>query len=213
MKKPRSKNVISIIIPLIIIIFVCLFIDSLLPETLTDSLDFWGITPKNNIEYISDKLEINGKQFFVYSTVNSNNDDTYTIAIGEITGIKSNKYNIIDYREVDSSQLTLSEYSENSNISNYPAHEIKKHSEISGGIYVGTVPATCESVLVGDASAKMVKQSVQMNGECVEFYLYYCAVENEYPNNLTITDKNGKTYYVTPVEKDGLIYPNVEIIN
>lgn len=180
------------------------------PEPLTDSLEFWEIVPKDNLEYTSEKLYIDDKCFFVYSALNSN--DTYTISVGDITGKKLNKYNIISYREIDNSQLMLSDYSRKLNISNFPELEVKKGSEYIGGIYAGTVPSTCDSVLVNGVSAKMIKQTFQLNGKAVDFYLYYCAIENEYEVDLTITDKDGTTYYVTPVEIGGLMYPNIKKI-
>ncbi len=180
------------------------------PEPLTDSLKFWEIVPKNNTEYTSEKLYIDDKCFFVYSALNSN--DTYTISVGDITGKKLNKYNIISYREIDNSELMLSDYSEKSNISNFPELEVKNGSEYIGGIYAGTVPSTCDSILVNGVPAEMVKQTFQLNGKAVEFYLYYCAIENEYEVELTITDKDGTTYNVTSVESGGLTYPNIKKI-
>lgn len=203
-----------IIIPLIIIVTL-VGINTILPEPLSDSLDFWNITPKDNIEYISDELYVKDKKFFVYSALNSNIDsdnDFYIIAVGDITGLKSNKYSIISYREIEDSQLTVTEYSEKMNVSNFPEIEVKNRSEYQGSIYVGTVPSTCSSVLVNDTKAEMVKQEFQLNGKDVDFYLYYCALENEDEVNLTISDENGTDYYVTSVEKDGLMYPHMEII-
>ncbi len=212
MRKSKLKKVGLTIIPLVIIIIAFIFIDSMLPEPLTDSLDFWGIVPKDNLEYISDDLFINDKHFFVYSTFNSNNNDVYTISVGDITGKKFNKYNIISYREIDNSQLALSEYSKEMNVSNFPELEVKNGSEYIGGIYTGTVPSTCESVLVNGIPAEMIKQTFQLNGKSVQFYLYYCVIEDDYTVNLTIIDRNGTRYSVTPVEIDGLMYPNIQPI-
>lgn len=212
MKKGKIKKI-GLIILLLIITAVFLCINTILPEPLDDSLNFWNITPKDNIEYISDELYVKNKRFFVYSALNSNIDnDVYTIAVGEITGPKFNKYNIISYREIEDSQLTVTDYSEKMNISNFPEYEVKKSAEYLGSIYVGTVPSTCSSVLVNGKEAEMVKQEFQLNGEYVDIYLYYCALENEDKVNLTITDKNGTNYHVAPVEKDGLTYPHIEIV-
>lgn len=211
MKKQRLKKAELITVPFVIIIIIAfIFIDSMRPEPLADSLEFWGISPKDNIEYTSEKLYIDDKCFFVYSALNSN--DTYTIAVGDIKGKRLNKYNIRSYREIDDSQLMLSDYSEKSNISNFPELEIKKGSEYIGGIYAGTVPSTCDSVLVNGVPAKMAKQTFQQNGKTVDFYLYYCAIENDDEVELTIKDKDGTTYNVTSVERGGLMYPNIKEI-
>lgn len=211
MKKISNGKLIGIILAVILVI--ALGVDSFLPQSLEKSLEFWEITPKDNIEYTSDKLYIHDKEFFVYSALNCKDDgkDVYTITVGEITGIKKNKYDIVNYREIEDAKLMDLTYSENSNISNFPEHEVKAHSEYLGSIYVGTVPASCSSVLVNGEKAEMVKQSFVLNGEKVDFYLYYCAIEDEYQVNLTIDDTDGKTYYVSPIEKDGLVYPNIEI--
>lgn len=211
--KQKKTKVISFLIIFPVIFIAFLLINSVLPEPLSNSLEFWNITPKDNIEFIDDNLYVNDKRFFIYSALNSNgNEEVYTIAVGDITGFKFNKYDILSCHEIEDSVLISSEYSEKSNISNFPELEVKNNSTYFGSIYVGTVPASCSSVLVNGIKAEMVKQTFRLNGRAADFYLYYCAIEDKAEANLTITDKDGTKYFVTPSERDGLMYPSIEII-
>ena len=210
MKKQKIKRIGFIVISLVIIITAFMFVDSLLPEPIEKSLEFWGITPKDNSEYMDEELSIHDKQFFVYTAVDSDGEnDVYTITTGDIKGPK---YEIVSNSEIEDIQLKVSEYSENLYISNYPEREIKKGSKYLGSIYVGIVPATCSSVLINGHEAKIVYQSFNLNGTDVAFNLYYCAIEDVYNANLLLTDHDGTKYSVTPIEKDGLFYPNIEIV-
>ena len=213
MKKQKIKRIGFIVISLAIIITAFICVDSLLPEPIEKSLEFWGINPKDNSEYMDEELYIHDKQFFVYTAVDTDGEnDVYTITTGDIKGPKLNKYEIVSNSEIEDIKLNVSEYSENLYISNYPEREIKKGSKYLGSIYVGIVPATCSSVLINGHEAKIVYQSFNLNGTDVAFNLYYCAIEDVYDANLLLTDNDGTKYSVKPVEKDGLFYSSIEIV-
>lgn len=179
------------------------------PVTLGEELEFWSIVPKNDTEYISDNIEIGNNTLFVYSVLNDgtaeNDKDQYIIAVGNIKGLKNNKYSIAEYWEQEDKLLTSSSYL---NIYDYPEIEVKNGKDYIGSLYVGTVPITCTSVTIQGESATMVEQSFDLNGEKADFYLYYCVVkEAEYTDSadVKVTDENGKQYSVSTV--DGGEYP------
>lgn len=77
------------------------------------------------------------------------------------------------------------------NVFDYPQFEIKDGSSYCGSIYVGTVPIDCKSVEIQGAQATLVEQSFNLNGKMANFYLYYCAIEeNEYPDSVSVVCEN-----------------------
>lgn len=106
----------------------------------------------------------------------------------------------MSYNEEEDQFLLSSEYL---NIYDYPESEIKTGSNYYGSVYVGTVPASCQSVTINGIAAEMVRQTFELNGEQADFYLYYCMIEqSEYPEHteVTVTDENGLSYSVSTVD-------------
>lgn len=200
----KKKIVLLSVTALLIIVAVALCVDAVMPNPLRNELDFLGIQPKNNVEFTSESVAVNGKEYFVYAALNDsaaeNGDDQYIIAIGRISGINNNKYELLSYNEEEDQFLLSSEYL---NIYDYPESEIKTGSNYYGSVYVGTVPASCQSVTINGIAAEMVRQTFELNGEQADFYLYYCMIEqSEYPEHteVTVTDENGLSYSVSTVD-------------
>lgn len=209
MKKLRRIGEIFLVFIVIIVSILC--VNAFMPNPLREELDFWGVQPKNNVEFTSESVAVNGKEYFVYAALNDsaaeNGDNQYIVAIGRISGIRNNKYELLSYNEEEDQFLLSSEYL---NIYDYPESEIKTGSNYYGSVYVGTVPASCRSVTINGIAAEMVHQTFELNGEQADFYLYYCIIEqSEYPNNteVIVTDENGFFYSVSTA--DGGEYPIV----
>lgn len=203
-EKMKKKIVLLSVTALLIIVAVALCVDAVMPNPLRNELDFLWIQPKNNVEFTSESVAVNGKEYFVYAALNDsaaeNGDDQYIIAIGRISGINNNKYELLSYNEEEDQFLLSSEYL---NIYDYPESEIKTGSNYYGSVYVGTVPASCQSVTINGIAAEMVRQTFELNGEQADFYLYYCMIEqSEYPEHteVTVTDENGLSYSVSTVD-------------
>lgn len=211
----KLKRAVGIILVIIVIIVSILCVNAFIANPLSNELDFWGVRPKNNVEFISESVDIKDKEYFVYSALSdgseNNNIDQYVIAVGKISGINNNKYDLFSYSEQDDNALLSPKYL---NIYDYPEAEIKTGSNYYGSVYVGTVPDSCQSVTINGLAATMVHQTFELNGKPANFYLYYCIVEqNEYPHNteVIVTDENGSSYSVSTV--DGGEYPIVNRIN
>lgn len=211
----KKKIVLLSVTALLIIVTVALCVDAVMPNPLRNELDFLGIQPKNNVEFTSESVAVNGKEYFVYAALNDsaaeNGDDQYIIAIGRISGINNNKYELLSYNEEEDQFLLSSKYE---NIYDYPESEIKTGSNYYGSVYVGTVPSSCRSVTINGIAAEMVRQTFELNGEQADFYLYYCMLEQgEYPDHaeVTVTDENGLSYSVSTV--DGGEAPIITPIN
>lgn len=210
----KTKAVIVLLV-LVIIVLIIVFNYLLKPITLSQELEFWNISPNQNVEYISENMSFDNKPCFVYAALSEgtgpDGKDQYIIATGNIKGIRNNKYNVVSYWEQEDELLTSSKYL---NIYDFPERTIEDGKNYIGSIYVGTVPITCTSVTIRGKQATMVEQSFDLNGEKVHFYLYYCAVEESgYTDgaNVIVTDKDGGTYSVSTV--DGGEYPILTKVN
>ncbi len=121
-----------------------------------------------------------------------NGNDEYLIVIGNVRGVNNNRYEMTSFEPQVDKDVLSSEYI---NVFDFPQYEIKKGNSYLGSIYVGTVPIDCKSVEIQGKQATLVEQSFELNGKQANFYLYYCAVEeNEYPDSVSVVceNKNGE---------------------
>lgn len=207
MKKKTKAGIVFLAVLIIALIIIA--VDMLKPVTLSQELEFWDICPKEDTVYISETVPINGKNYFIYSTVSEgtglNGKDEYVILTGKVDGINNNSYDIFSYWGQGDEVLDTTKYL---NVYDSPNDEIKKGKNYFGSVYAGTVPITCTSVEIQGVQATMVKQSFTLNGNDVSFYLYYCIIEEpEYPDKATVivTDMDGSKYSV--YNADGGEYP------
>lgn len=199
MKKVSKKTFLLILPVLLIIIVVSYFFENYVSSyDIQDNSDFYDFDSVVSTEFQSEDIILGDKTAFVYSTLSQgtsfNNDDEFIIALGEVTGINSNRYEFFSFEPQEDSAILSDEYI---NIYDYPQLELKSGDTYYGSVYVGTVPADCESVEIQGHQATLVEQSFDLNGETANFYLYYCAVEeSEYPDSVSVIceTKTGKTF-------------------
>lgn len=214
-----SKKMVALSLLAVVFAFIIasLAVNPFLPEPLDAQLEFWDISPKEGMVFQSEDLNIGSKTYFIYAALCTENtddsQDKYVVAVGEIKGIRKNKYDI--WTTSSDPYLSIIDYSY---VSNYPEFEVKKGSKYLGSIYVGIVPASCTSVTIDNEPAKMVRQTFQLNGQSVDFYLYYCAIEqSQEPDQaaIIVTDLNGHTYSIHSIfsESDGGEIPSISQIH
>lgn len=185
---------------ILLIVFLLFFfcVPDIRPYEIEDNFDIYTIAPVSGTEFQSEDLKIGEKTAFVYATLSEktalDNKDEYIITVGEVKGIKSNRYEMFSVGAQEDKAILSNEYI---NIVDIPEHGIKKGKSYYGSVYVGTVPIDCESVEIQGNQATLVEQSFELNGKPAHFYLYYCAVEEtEFPDAAVVkcTDKNGNTF-------------------
>lgn len=193
MKKSFNKKKLLryILLVFIIVILVDVLISELTPLSAAESYgknEFVNREQLYGTDFQSEDLEINGKKYFIYTTLDnsaSNGEkNQFVITVGEVTGIRNNRYTIKSFEPQETENCLSNEYI---NVYDSPQYEIKKGSKYFGSIYVGTVPIDCKSVTIQGKQATLVEQSFNLNGNNADFYLYYCAVsENTYPDSVSV---------------------------
>lgn len=190
MKKSYKKRLIlSIFIIFIILFSVSYYFENYIKSySIQDNMEIYNIYPINGTEFQSENLEVGNETVFIYSTLSEetalDNKDEYIITIGKVGGKNNNRYEIYSHSPQEDEAILSEEYI---NIYDFPQYEIKKGSEYFGSIYAGTVPIDCKSVTIQGKQATLVEQSFNLNGNNADFYLYYCAVnENVYPDSVSV---------------------------
>lgn len=201
--KTSSKRIFLLILPILLIIFILLFFieNNVKSYDIQDNSDVYDFVSVNGTEFQSENLNLGNKIAFVYSTLSEktalNNKDEYIITIGKVNGINNNRYEMFSFVPQEDNIILSSEYI---NIFDYPQFEMKNGSSYCGSIYVGTVPIDCKSVEIQGTKATLVEQSFDLNGKIANFYLYYCAIEeNAYPTSVSVVceSKDGSTFEIT----------------
>lgn len=193
MKKSLSKKKILLwaLLILLIVILADILISELTPMSAAESYggnEFANREQLYGTGFQSEDLEINGKKYFIYTTldnaISNNEENQFVITVGEVTGIRKNRYTIKSFDPQETENCLSNEYI---NVYDSPQYEVKKGSKYFGSIYVGTVPIDCKSVTIQGKKATLVEQSFNLNGNNADFYLYYCAVsESAYPDSVSV---------------------------
>lgn len=201
--KTTSKKFLLLVLPIlfIVIVFSYFIENNVKSYDVQDNSDVYDFVPVNGTEFQSENLSLGNKTAFIYSTLSEktalNNKDEYIITIGKVNGINNNRYEIFSFVPQEDNIILSNEYI---NVFDYPQFEVKNGSSYYGSIYVGTVPIDCKSVEIQGTKATLVEQSFNLNGKFANFYLYYCAIEeNEYPTSVSVVceSKDGSTFKIT----------------
>lgn len=198
-KSPKKKFLLFVYI--FAFIAICFVVENdIMPYSIQDNFDVFDVVPVNGTEFQSEDLEVNGKYAFIYTTVSEktslDNKDEYIIIVGRVRGINNNRYEMKSFSPQIDSDVLSNEYV---NIFDSPQFEMKRGNSYYGTIYVGTVPIDCKSVEIQGNKATLVEQSFNLNGKKANFYLYYCAIEeNEYPSSVSVVceNKNGEKFNI-----------------
>ena len=195
--KKTSKKVFLLILPIIFIIFILSFFieNYVISYDIQDNSNIYDFVSVSGTEFQSENLNLCDKTAFVYSTLSEktapNNKDEYIITIGKVNGINENRYEMFSFIPQEDNVILSNEYI---NVFDYPQFEMKKGDSYYGSIYVGTVPIDCKYVEIQGKKANLVEQSFSLNGKNANFYLYYCAIEEDsYPSSVSVVceRKNG----------------------
>ena len=179
----KFLTVLIVLIPIILIIGI---INSFLPIDVYDDIN--GMSPVSNIEYYSEKYKVGNHTVAIYACLDAdgseNDTEQFVINVAEIKGPLKNKYYLYANDYISDEEIFNPDYSY---IVDYPSYEVKSGSKYYGSVYAGIAPPDCESITIGGVKAEMEKMTFDFKGKTVDFYLYYCIIEqDEYPEHISV---------------------------
>lgn len=185
-------------------------VDIFMPEPISETFEFLGdtgVSTSINIdseipfEFASEATKIGKKDFGVYGALikNEGDRDNFVLSSYERHGILNNKYTLWTTTTMLQNELVLNQYE---HLSCHADCEVKDGSKYIGSVYYGVVPANCVSVKINGAEAQIQKMNFEMDGEQIEFNVYYLLKEEASSDFVPIicTDSNGDSYLIEAVE-------------
>ena len=197
--KTKSK---VLVFTIIILASVFVVFDVFKSENVHD--DAFDINCVNNIEYQSENIDVDNNTVFVYATLNDNSSeydtDEFVICVGQVEGILKNKYRLYSYRGIPENYISTPDLRY---IVDFPEYSLKSGSSYYGSVFVGIAPLDCKSINIDGAEAYLKRMTFDINGTKVDFYLYYCVVEQDkYSDHADViyTNNNGKQFKIEAVD-------------
>lgn len=180
-RKSKIKGIVAIAIFCIVVLGI--IVNEFLPSAITDN-EFFNMQVVDGIQFQSENVTVGRQTVCVYAFLtndDSKENDEFVITVAQVQGILKNQYNIYCYALQEDIWLTKPDYK---NISSFPRYSVKKGSTYFGSVYFGIVPADCKQVIINGATALLKHMAFNLNGENVDFNLYYCMIEEEYPSTV-----------------------------
>lgn len=186
--------------------------DSLKPEPISKALEFLGDTGAPTVDSIdykapfqfeSEATKIGKNDFGIYGALikNEENRDKFILSSYKRYGIRNNKYTLLTTATMNQNNLVSNQYEY---IACHANDEVRSGSKYVGSIYYGVVPADCVSVNINGSESEIKKINLEMDGEQIEFNVYYLLKEETFSDFVPIvcTESNGDSYLIETVENE-----------